>query len=574
MDTVVLQINKRAGDYNALVIIPFTKSDKLTIGDAWIEDNNGKVVRKLKQNEIKEYSAVSNFSLYEDDFIKSFELKHNTYPYKIKYSFKLISTSFINIAHWCPAYTNKQPVRNKKLVVSVPVNYEIRYQQHYVNPPVKKIMGDNQQLIWDSISYVPVNRQKDAPVSSLKLPSITVVPINFKYGKQGSWETWETFGDWIYSLNENAGELPDSEKIKINQLLYGLSDTREKVQVLYRYLQDYTRYINVKIDIGGLKSYPADYVVKNKYGDCKALCTYMKAMLSYVGILSYYTLINSGDEVLEIDKTFPAQVFDHVILTVLFENDTVFLECTNKNAPFGYLGTFTQGREAFMIDANGKSRFISTPSLSVEDILCTRKITSSITSLSGQFSVNVDMNLKGSDYEIYTQLLTNLNRNVVEKYLRNYVMSGTFELLDFKFENESRDFAGINLNATFTTRDIVKRYGDKTGMSLYPHELTVYESPDKRTQPIQLHYPVSYIDTIEYTFETPVEESSPFNAVSEVSKFGHYVINGKYADGKYIVVKNIYINKGYYPLSEYEEFYKFLINIRKNERKNIFIRQL
>lgn len=567
IDTVVLQINKRIGDDDALIVIHYDKNEKLTLGDAWIEDSQGNVVRKLKKRDIEEYSAISSFSLYEDEFFKKFELKHNSYPYKVIYSFKTVTSNFFSIVSEQVNPASQRRVRNMKIVVDVPLNYPIRYQQKYIEAPTIDTIGNNRQLVWQ-YQWQTVRRQKNAPLSSLNLPQLIVVPQNFTYGKDGSWDSWQSFGDWIYRLNDKQDELPNNEKLKINRLINNVTEPREKAKILYHYLQDYTRYVNVKIDVGGLKAYPASYVVENKYGDCKALCNYMKAMLTYVGIKSYYTLINAGNDVEDIDKSFPYQFFNHVIITIPFERDTVFLECTNKNLPFGYIGTFTQGREAFIIDGNNNSRFITTPSLTLNDVLCERKISMPVNLAT--IEVKLSMKQRGDDYELYNHLSSAYNKDIAEKYIRSHMTLGTFDLLNFKFDKQARDTATINFNATFKIKDAVKKNGNNLILYTFPREIDLYETPENRTQPIQIDYPIYYKDSIEYTFSNEVD--LPIYSETDIkSQYGNYLVELIYKDNVLRVTKTISINKGRYSLSEYADFYQFISKVRNNERKGIYI---
>ena len=55
---------------------------------------------------------------------------------------------------------------------------------------------------------------------------------------------------------------PEKETSKINSLIKGIDDEKQKIRVLYHYLQDETRYINISLETGGLKPRRASYVAK------------------------------------------------------------------------------------------------------------------------------------------------------------------------------------------------------------------------------------------------------------------------------------------------------------------------
>lgn len=198
--------------------------------------------------------------------------------------------------------------------------------------------------------------------------------------------------------------MPASETAQVERLTRDAIDKKEVIKRLYKYLQRRTRYINITLGIGGLKPYPAEYVAQNKYGDCKALSNYMKALLEQVNINSYYTLINSGENIGAIIKDFPSQQFNHAILFVPLEDDSVWLECTANSIPFAYLGTSVQNREALVIDGD-KSRFVTTPVLSMEDVAET---------MSGRFSIGngnacdfiIHYTLRGDNYESLNYIST------------------------------------------------------------------------------------------------------------------------------------------------------------------------
>lgn len=562
-DSITIQINSRSGDHAAEIVIPYTKKDKISIEYAYIEDLSGNVVRKLKKNEIKDHSAISDISLYEDDFVKTFQLKHNTYPYKVVFSYQTVFSDFLQIFTWQPRYGTGSTVRQFKFVVDVPKDYAIKYKQNQINDPQISTSENEIKYVWTG-SYVPKKKEANADMSE-KLPQITVLPLEFKYGEKGSWESWTSFGNWIANLNKGMDILPSEEQRKIDDLLLGIMDNKEKVRILYQYLQDYTRYINVKIDVGGLKTYSASYVCTNKYGDCKALSNYMKSMLSYAGIPAYYTLVYGGADNHDLDKDFPSQAFNHVIVTVPFENDTVFLECTDKNMPFGYVGEFTQNRNALMI-IPGNSRFVRIPALKPQDVLCERTIRTH-----GNENAEIEMICRGEFYESLAYLYHG-DKVQTEKYINSQLLFGIpVTLQSWDLSKPGRVIPEVLLKTSVRLQNHIKRYGNNLVLPNFTYELPNFESPDKRTEDVLIHCPVSYRDSVLYDLNGSDVNKLPEN-IDVQTKYGSYHANYSLTDtGRLLLLKELEINSDQYPVSEYSSFYDFMTSVRNIEKKNIYI---
>jgi len=138
------------------------------------------------------------------------------------------------------------------------------------------------------------------------------------------------------------------------------------VKLIYEYLQKNFRYVSIQLGIGGFKPFSADFVHKNKYGDCKALSNYMQACLNAVNIKSYSAWIKGSVTPNIVDPAFPNDPFNHQILCVPLPQDTIWLECTSNIAEFGVLGNFTENRQALLLTENG-GVLINTPKSKAEN---------------------------------------------------------------------------------------------------------------------------------------------------------------------------------------------------------------
>jgi Domain of Unknown Function with PDB structure (DUF3858)/Transglutaminase-like superfamily len=429
-------------------------------------------------------------------------------------------------------------------------------------PPQKDSVKKRMLLTWQAEYKKPLKYEPCAPSMRELSPLVCIVPLEFNYGISGNQKDWTSFGNWFYSLNKGLDDLPESEVQKVHELINGISDKKLIIKRLYEYLQDNTRYIGVQIGIGGYKSFPAAYVASKKYGDCKGLANYMRALLKAAGIPSQLALIAAGnrEETYKIIDTFAASQFNHVILLVPLEKDTVWLECTSKTNPAGYLGTFTQNRYALITDEN-KSKLIKTPALVPSNCytICMNIISIATTRDALLKSSTI---CKGYDFDLNTSYSKGLNTDKQKEYLDALIPYRDFEIKQLNIKNESRDSADIEMDYQVILKSNVTQSGNYMFLQLNGPKLPDFENPSKRHLPVRLTYPINYTDTTEvappYKYKAQKKPDETFE-----TSYGTVKIKYIVSDNKMKICRNILIKSGEYSIAEYPDFYRFIVKVHE-----------
>ena len=553
-----LRINNRSGEEYTQISIPYSKMSKVSKIEAYIKDKDGIIVKKLKSGDIKDRSLISEGSFYDDNFVKEFTMNHNVYPYTFFYSYQLQETEFLSLDHWIPVIDSDVPTVNATLTLDVPRDYKFFYSVLHIDSMKTDTIDTRIKCRWRTSYTKQIESEIFSPSLGNYLPKVIIVPDKFKFDQEGSFSSWKSYGNWEAKLLEGLSDLPDEEKQQINSLITGAKNDKEKIKILYHYLQDATRYINISIETGGMKPYPASYVAINKYGDCKGLTNYFKSVLKYIGIPSYYTDVKSGDLIKKIDKNFPSMQFDHVFLCVPLTNDTLWLDCTSKG-PFNYLGTFTQNRQAFLIDKEN-SHFKQTPALSADDVLESRSI--HIHSESGNvMTASIHSVVKGESFEQLSELSQSVNVTRRNQYIRNNVIESCFELIDYHIIPADRDSTFSTLDYTAKADKLFKNYGNELLIQLIPFSIPPFKDPKNRKNPVQLNYPVNKQDSIIYQLPVGYQLSVMPKDQQFSSPFGTYSIRFLQKNNTVEVIKSFVLNAGDYPLSIYKDFYKFIKSV-------------
>lgn len=323
-------------------------------------DAQGKTVRKLKRSELQ-YSEFSSQSLATDGATYYMEAHSPLYPYTVRYEYEInYKNGLITFPPFVPVGWSGASLEKGVYTVSVPAGLQFGYKGANIGDPVKTTADGRDIYRWTLENFPAVKPEPTAPPTVDLLPVVFAAPYDFAYEKtRGSMCDWASYGAWQCGLLEGRDVLPDALRLEVHRRTDSLSTPREKVRALYDYLGESTRYVSIQLGIGGQQPMSAEEVFKTKFGDCKALSNYLRAMLRECGIESRYVIIHTDRRRMYSDFASPTQA-NHAILCVPLEGETLWLECTNTTIPFGYVHENIAGHDAVLFH-DGTGEFVTLP---------------------------------------------------------------------------------------------------------------------------------------------------------------------------------------------------------------------
>jgi hypothetical protein len=534
-------------------------------------DAAGNKIKELKNKDIQDYSGVSDFSLIDDNRVKFHHFYYKTYPYTVEYVLELKHNGTMFYPSWMPLEEEYFSVQQSKFIFECPLNYEFRYKTfNYTGQPVEQTT-DKKRMTWEVKEVPAIVREVHSPLLRQLTTLVMFGPTEFEMQSyKGNMKSWQDLGKFIYSLKQGRDELPADIKQKVHQIADAVTDPREKIRLLYEYMQKNTRYVSIQLGIGGWQPFDAKYVATKGYGDCKALSNYMYSILKEAGVKSYYTVINAGRTKSNFEATFPSSQFNHVILcAVINNNDSVWLECTSQTMPTGYLGDFTDDRYALIVDEDG-GKLIRTPKYGMKENLQERMINAKLDA-EGLLTAEIKTNYGGLQQDNLHMLINNLSKDKVKEYLAEELEFATYTINDFSYKENKGSLPVIEEHLSVS----VDHYAIISGKRLFitPNVMTrshrKLRSDEERKYDIDLD--LEYVDTDKIEIEIPAGyklESMPQDAVIE-SKFGKYRSSAKLDQNKITYIRSMEQLSGRFPKTDYAEMVKFYDDIFKADRNRL-----
>lgn len=564
-------LNEQGAEF-ADFVLHYSKLSSLKSFNGALYDANGTEIQKIKWKDLKDESAVSGGNLMDDYRVKRYTPYHRNYPYTILYEYEEQNNNSLFFENWQPVLGERFSVEQSAFTISFSKGTKIRYKGfNYTNEPLQKEEKGKEFLTWEvkdlkAIKYEPYGKS----IYELT-PSIMTGPEEFQIeGYRGNMATWESFGKFVYALIKDRQALPTKVKDEVRYLTKDLTNEYDKISVLYRYLQRNTRYISIQLGIGGWQPFDATYVANNAYGDCKALVNYMHSLLREVGISSHYTLIRAGNTNRKIVTDLPSQQFNHAVLCVPLQQDTVWLECTSQTLPVGYLSTFTENRYGLLVSPEG-GKLVLTPKHGITE-------NSQIRSIQAKFGENGNLQLQvktaysGLQQDDVHKMISYLTKDKIKERLNKSLPLSTYEVTKFDYTPETGRLPFIKEELDI----IASGYAHTTGKRLIiePNILSKMQGKlpkEARLTPIVLNYPYMDIDSIQidlpsnYTLET-----SPENTEIE-SKFGRYSMQITVEKDKILCTRSMTQLDGEYPASDYEMLMAFYDAVHRADRKQVVL---
>lgn len=533
------------------------------------------VQSKLRDGNVQDVSAVSDFSLHEDGRYKVAMLTHTQYPFTVVYEYDIVHEGFFDLPTWYVQYPTI-PIKHTRYEITAPTNYNFRY--HKQNTDLQPIIqnGANQK----KYIFEAFNQPKWEPEAMSypwrdSAPAVLFTPNAFRLaGTQGSAESWQKLGAWYDFLQTNRQVLSPEKVAFVQNLVADAPTKAEKVRRIYAHLQKTTRYISVQLGIGGWQTYDAKYVEKNQYGDCKALTNYMLAMLQAVNIEAFPALVQAGERAADVIGEFPSNQFNHVILAVPDDGKYIWLENTSQTQAFGHLGAFTADRNVLLVKPNG-GELVRTPKSVATDNL-QRFTTIATLDDFGKATFQVQAHYTGDvQSDVRGTLATKTPRDH-EIWLREEATDlPNLELISMDFGQLAQNKLDLDLKFSVT----VSRYATKSGTRLFfkPNAMNrqnaVPPVSEKRHQPIVLPFPL--IETDETRFQVPagfVAEAVPPPSLIETS-FGKYEAKITTEAGALIYTRKLELKTNRIAADQYNAFREFLRQVSLADQQQVVLKK-
>ncbi|REE83191.1 uncharacterized protein DUF3857 [Lutibacter oceani] len=571
VDAAITIYNDLADEF-ADITIYYDKGTDVKSVKAYVYNENGKEIKKIKKSDLNDYSA-SGGSLYSDNRVLYYNYIPVGYPYTIHYKYEVKTSNTAFIRSWFPVGTYKQSLQKSTYNIKYPSDIILRKDEKNFNNYVINKTEDARTLTY-LIENIPA--EDPEPYS----PSINKFTPNVKFGVNkfnlegidGEANNWKEFGKWYYeNLLKSTFDLPESTKKEI-QTLTGITDNPiEKAKIVYNYVQDKVRYISIQVGVGGFKPMLASEVDKLSYGDCKALTNYTKTLLDAVGVTSNYTVIYGDTKKQDIEHEFLSVQGNHVILNLPTDSGDLWLECTSQKTPFADGGDFTDDRNALVITPEGGE--IKHTRVYDDKENHQKIIGKYVLNNDGSIKANVNMVCSGTQFDnhIFYEGRTTKELDKLYKEFWDNINNITIDAIDISNnKKEGRFEESVSFSAS--------NYGLITGeRMIFPiNAFNVFESVPKRIRnrkfPIEISRGFYDVDEVEVELPTSYKIEAIAKNVEIDCEFGTYKLTvEKISDQTLKYKRELLFKNGYHSKEFYNSFRDFLKKIAKNDKSKMVL---
>lgn len=558
----VVTVLNRNGVKDARTVVSYDNFKKVKNLEIIVYDIAGREIDKIKKKDFNDVSAADGFSLYVDYRLYYYSYTPISYPYTLEFNYELVSSDTGAIPSW--NFLNGFTASVEKS----------RYSVSYDTPDLKPVILEknlediaidkketNSSISYTATNILAIKSEILSPSFGKIAPKLMVRLKRFHFkGYDANVDNWKDLGLWVNNeLLAGRDQLDEATKAKAKSLVAGISDDLEKAKIIYKYVQDNTRYISVQIGIGGLQPISAIEVDRVKYGDCKGLSNYTMALLKSVGVTSYYVVVQAGNDKIDFEEDFADLVQgNHVILTVPYNDEYYWIDCTSQTLPFGYVGTFTDDRKVMVIKPEGGEIITTTAYVNESNY---QKIDASYELKSdGSISGNATVKTKGVQYYQHFRLNDEAKDDVIKYYKNQWSNINNLHVADYSLKDDKNEVVfteNISLDAT----NYASISGNRILFAVNTFNNNDFVPNRYRNRKLPFEIQRGFLDEDEFTIQLPEGyqiEAIPNEKLVDTD-FGSYKVSfEENTDTNSILYKrSLFVKKGIYPKEKYAAYRDF-----------------
>ncbi|MFV0142770.1 MULTISPECIES: DUF3857 domain-containing protein [Empedobacter] len=574
-EDVVVTVLSKAGDNYVGAQANYDANTKIDLFEATLYDANGKEIKKFKTKDFGDQSYVTGGQMYTDDRIKYLNYTPTNYPYTINYKIVTTNKNTLWIPRWSPIRAANLSIEKSSYQFVNKTSSTIRLKEdNFKGFDIAKT-GNNNNLSY-SLNNVLAFNEEDQMVGIQKIFPRAILAsnqINID-GVKGNFDNWNDYGKWTFdNLIRTKLDFTPAQKSVFQNMVKEAKSDEEKVQILYKHLQNKVRYIGVQLGIGGLSPFPNSYVESKSYGDCKALSNYMIGMLDAVNIKSYHTILFAGNPI-DIDEQMMYQQGNHMIVYIPLNGKDIWLEATSQTAPYNYLGDFAGNRKVLIVDEKG-GKIIPSQQFKTED---NQLFVNGNATLLADGTLNFDFSetSKGLIYENFARF-NQLSEKELDVRLKNrfsYLQGISFKKKEFNNDWKNAVFTS---NFEFSAPNYAKIQGNNIILNIIPvnkEETSVKKMKDRK---FDFNIETGYVDEVSYTLTLPSGYKLPqkFDAIIVKSAFGEYQLEINPKENNAFEIKRIYKQfSGTFSKEKYNEYVEFRRQISGYDNTKLLLEKL
>ncbi len=521
-------------------------------------DAKGVKIKSYKLSDFKDESLTGDGTMFDDNRIKKLAFLNSNYPYTIEYSYDKDYRGYLNFPTWVGIGSYDTSVEKSFYTLQIPKELTFKYLKSKGLQTDSTVANNKITYKWSARELMAIEQEPMSTGILSLTPWVRTSPNQFEYDNfPGNVDSWKNLGSWVYQLSTDGQLLPEATKATVKKLIATAKTDKEKIAVLYQYLQSNTRYVSVQLGIGGFRPITATKVAAVNYGDCKALSNYMKALLQEAGIKSNLVVLGSGMPSMNPDFASFGQA-NHMIVCIPAAKDTTWLECTSQYMPMGFLGNDNSARMVLLITPEG-GKLVKTPVYKPEDNFQNR-ITAVALTAEGTADVSIHTTYGASQYE------DNLGMMLIEptaqrKRLMNNLGIPNMEISSASYTQPNKEIPKLEENIVLKSTQMMSQGGDKLflTLNLLNRRESVPRKVENRKTPFSVPY--GYVDNDQITYTLPQGykvEFIPKDILLE-SEFGKYTAKVMLKDNALVYTRTQMINSKQYPPEKYQslvDFYK------------------